>query len=247
MTSQPASVPLPNDDAEAAAQALTAAKSALDAGLTRIQVELKIPEIKVQPIAKDFIAGFEDYGDRLRIFFPDAGAAALARRDWGETPFAIRGINDVKADIQEDEALFIFVEPSSVEVRDVEKLCEQAGDRPVIFLNPALEDVATIGIGYAGRQLRDRFLSQIESCYYIRPLDSAALFRCYPGNWQLWLEKEDSYEKIADFPERPSSEAIDNIFIGLSSNQPEGGNASPRPAKASFLTNLQRFFNALSQ
>lgn len=247
MTSQPASVPLPNDDAEASAQALTAAKSALDAGFTRIQVELKIPEIKVQPIAKDFIAGFEGYGDRLRIFFPDAGAAALARRDWGETEFAIRGISDVNADIQDDEELFIFVEPSAVEVREVEKLCEQAGDRPVILLNPALEDIATIGIGYAGRQLRDRFLSQIESCYYIRPLDAAALFRCYPGDWELWLEKEDSYEKIADFPERPSSETIDNIFIGLANDDDGEAGDAPRPAKPGFLTQLQRFFNALSQ
>ena len=247
MTSQPASVPLPNDNAEAASQAFAAAQSALDAGLTRIQVELKIPEIKVQPIAKDFIAGFEDYGDRLRIFFPDAGAAALARRDWGETAFAIRGINDVKADIQEDEELFIFVEPSAVEVREVEKLCEQAGDRPVIFLNPALEDIATIGIGYAGRQLRDRFLSQIESCYYIRPLDAAALFRCYPGDWQIWLEKEDNYEKIADYPERPSSETIDNLFMSLASDPDVADGNAPRPAKAGFLTQMQRFFNALSQ
>ncbi len=247
MTSQPASIPLPNDNAEAAAQALTAAKSALDSGLTRIQVELKIPEIKVQPIAKDFIAGFADYGDRLRIFFPDAGSAALARRDWGETEFAIRGISDMNAAIQEDEELFIFVEPSSVEVREVEQLCEQAGDRPVIFLNPALEDVATIGIGYAGRQLRERFLSQIESCYYIRPLDAAALFRCYPGDWQIWLEKEDSYEKIADYPERPNGETIDNLFMSLASNSDGEDSNAPRPAKVGFLTQMQRFFNALSQ
>jgi hypothetical protein len=242
-------VQLPNDAAEAAAQSLTAAKSALEAGQTRLQVELKIPELKVQPIAEQFIMqGFADYGDRLRVFFPDAGAAALARRDWGDKAFAIRGISDVNADIQAHEALFIFVEPSAVEVREVEKLCDQAGDRPVIFLNPALEDVATIGIGYAGRQLRDRFLSQIESCYYIRPLEGAALFRCYPGDWQLWLEQGDRYEKIADFPERPSSETIEATFMNLApaaDGPAESG--SKRPAKAGFLTNLQRFFNALSQ
>lgn len=245
-------VQLPNNATEAAVQALAAAKSALDAGKTRLQVELKIPELKVQPIAEQFILkGFADYGDRLRVFFPDAGAAALARRDWGDTAFAMRGISDVNADIQDSEALFIFVEPSAVEVRDVEKLCDQAGDRPVIFLNPALEDVATIGIGYAGRQLRDRFLSQIESCYYIRPLDGAALFRCYPDEWQLWLETGDTYKKIADFPERPSSEAIDQVFLSLNRDTTRNDSEVPtlenRPAKPSFLTTLQRFFNALSQ
>ncbi len=234
---------LPNDLNEAAIQAIAATKAALADGQTRIQVEIKIPEIKIQPVARQFILdGFGDLGSNLRVFFPDAGSAALARRDWGETPFAIRGISDVNAAIQDDDATFIFVEPSAVEVMEVEKLCTQAGDRPVILLNPQLEDVSIIGIGYAGRQLRDRFLSTLESCYYLRPIDNtAAIFRAYPESWQAWLETEGTYNKIADFPERPSSEAIDKVF--LTTGDSEG---SERPARGGFLTGLQRFFNALS-
>jgi len=46
----------------------------------------------------------------------------------------------------------LFIAPSAVEVAQVEKLCEAAGSRPVVLFN-CLEDVS-IGIGYAGRQLR---------------------------------------------------------------------------------------------
>ncbi len=237
-------VTLPNDLNEAAMQAIAATQAALADGKTRLQIEIKIPEVKIQPIARQFIFdGFADLGSKLRVFFPDAGAAALARRDWGETPFPVRGISDVQAAIQDEDSTFIFVEPSAVEVQDVEKLCGQAGDRPVILLNPQLEDVSIIGIGYAGRQLRDRFLSTLESCYYIRPLDdTSAVFRAYPDTWQAWLETEGLYQKIADFAERPSSEALDKVFMEPN----DASEAGSRPARTSFLTGLQRFFNALS-
>jgi len=42
-----------------------------------------------------------------------------------------------------------------------------------------------VGIGYAARQLRERFLSILESCYYFRPLESAIVYRSYPSMWQV--------------------------------------------------------------
>jgi len=74
----------------------------------------------------------------------------------------------VEQQIQPEDEAFLFIAPSAVEVAQVEKLCE-AGSRPVVLFN-RLEDVSIIGIGYAGRQLRDRFLNAIESCSY--PTDS---------------------------------------------------------------------------
>lgn len=238
-------VTLPNDLNEAAAQAIAATQAALADGQTRLQIELKIPELKIQPIAQQFIFdGFADLGSKLRVFFPDAGSAALARRDWGETAFQIRGISDVNAAIQEEEGTFIFVEPSAVEVEAVEKLCNEAGDRPVILLNPQLEDVSIVGIGYAGRKLRDRFLSTLLSCYYIRPLDdTAAVFHAYPNAWEAWLETDGIYNKIADFAERPTSEQLDRIFFSGAEDESE---TNQRPKKNGFLTQMQRFFNALS-
>ncbi len=71
--------------------------------------------------------------------------------------------------------MFLLVEPSAVEIAQVEQLCQAAGSRPVVLLAPRLEDAATVGIGYAARQLRERFIKTLESCYYIRPLEGAAL------------------------------------------------------------------------
>jgi Domain of unknown function (DUF1995) len=235
-------MPLPNSLDDAAAQAREATTAAIAAGYTRLQVELLFPELKIMPVAEQFLPAFEQFGAQLRVYFPDAGAAALARRDWGEKPFAIRGINDLKSEMQPEERAFLFVQPSSVEVLEVEALCQQAGDRPVVLLNPKLEDVATIGIGYAGRQLRDRFLSTIESCYYLRPLEGAALFRAYPDQWQIWQEKGDTYELIAEEPQKPSSETLDRLLFGT----PDSAGFS-QPPRRGLLSSLQQFLRALSQ
>ncbi|HEY9642269.1 MAG TPA: DUF1995 family protein [Coleofasciculaceae cyanobacterium] len=236
-------MPLPDTLEEAIAQARAATTAALADGCTRLQVELLFPELKIMPVAEQFLPTFEDLGAQLRVYFPDAGAAALARRDWGEKPFAIRGINDIKSEIQPDEQAFLFVQPSSVEVLDVEKLCQQALDRPVVMLNPKLEDVAIIGIGYAGRQLRERFLSQFESCYYLRPLEGAAVFRAYPGTWEVWLEKENGYELIAEEPQRPAGEVLDRILLGAVAGSPDAA----QPPRRGLLSSLQQFLRALSQ
>ncbi|MEM8806007.1 MAG: DUF1995 family protein [Cyanobacteria bacterium P01_G01_bin.38] len=222
-------------------QAKTATKAAIQAGLIRLQVEMVIPELKHQPIAEQFLDAFRDLGLRFKVYFPDAGAAALARRDWEEPDFSIRGINEVKGQPEPDDDAFLVVNPSSVEVTDVEKLCEAALDRPVILLNPQLEDVATIGIGYAGRQLRERFLSKLESCYYLRPLDGAAILRSYPHSWQIWKETDDStHTLLTELPQRPSSEAIERLLYGEDSpeaNQPKRG----------VFAELQQFIRALTQ
>lgn len=236
--------PLPKDINQAVEQAKIASQAAIADGLTRILIEIQIPELKIQPIAEQFIQAFTDRGSQLRIYFPDAGAAALARRDWGNTDYAVRGINDLNAEVRDDETLFIFVEPSSVEVLAVEKLCDTIGPRPVIFLNPSLEDVSVVGIGYAARQLRDRFLSVLDSCYFIRPLDQAALFRAYPGNWEIWREENDSYQKLTEMPTKPSSEDLDRILFTPSDAPAD--TAAPRK-KPGLFTELQRFLKALSQ
>lgn len=236
---------LPQNLDEAIAQACKATHAALEDGLTRLQVELAFPELKIMPLAQQFVASFADRGSELRVFFPDAGSAALARRDWGDTPYSLRGIGELKAAIQPEEKLFIFIEPSSVEVQQVEALCDEAGERPVIFLNPRLEDVATIGIGYAGRQLRDRFLNRLESCYYLRPLEGAALLRDYPAPWQVWFEEEGAYKLIAEQPQKPVGDVLDEILMRAQGQDPTSD--APRPARRGFLSGLQDFIRALNQ
>jgi hypothetical protein len=236
-------MPLPNTLEEAIVQARESATAAVADGYTRLQVELVFPELKIMPVAAQFLPAFEHLNEKLRVYFPDPGSAALARRDWGEKPYAIRGISDMKADILPNEELFLFIEPSSVEVEQVEKLCQDAQDRPVVLLNPRMEDIAIIGIGYAGRMLRERFLNMFESCYYLRSLEGAALLRAYPEPWQVWLEKEDGYELIAEEAQKPVGDTLDRILAAAAGSSPD---ATPPPRKG-ILASMQQFLRALSQ
>ncbi|MBT9313136.1 DUF1995 family protein [Leptothoe kymatousa] len=235
---------LPTSLEETIDQAIASTKAAIEDGVTRLQVEMVIPELKQQPIAERFLGLFEDLGiNQFKVLFPDAGAAALAKRDWNEPDFTIRGINEIQAAIDPDDDAILVVNPSAVEVQDVEKLCNEAQDRPVIILNPALEDVSVVGIGYAARQLRERFLSTLTSCYYYRPLEDAAVLRRHPGSWQVWQDVGEKYELQAELPERPSSEELDRILYGGGEDETS---SAPKPKK-SLLGEVQKFLRALSQ
>lgn len=238
---------LPKSLEQAIAQAAEATQAAIAAGYTRLQVELQFTELKPMFVAERFLPAFESYGSRLKLFFPDAGAAALARRDWSEMPFKIVDIGTgrvpVQQQIQLEDEIIVFIAPTAVEVGQVEKLCEQAADRPVVLLNPSLEDVSIVGIGYAARQLRDRFLNNIESCYYIRPLENAALFRCYPSQWQVWREVNNDYQLIAEQETKPVGDELDLILTGGTTEQSN----SPAAKKPSIFAGMQRFLRTLSR
>jgi len=109
--------------------------------------------------------------------------------------------------------------------------------------------VATIGIGYAGRQLRDRFLSTLEPCYYLRPLDNAALYRSYPEGWQVWLEQDDEYTLVAEQPEKPVGDVLDQILMkALGLESPENSaQASFKPPNRGLFSGLKDFIRALNQ
>lgn len=240
---------IPSSLEAATEQAKAAVQAAIANGITRLQVEMAIPELKHQPIAKQFLDIFQ--GQQLKVFFPDAGAAALARRDWENPDFTIRGIGELSTPTEPDDDIYLVVNPSSVEVAAVESLCNDATDRPVILLNPNLEDVAVVGIGYAARQIRERFLSQIEPCYYLRPVEDAAVYRCYPGPWQLWKETApNEYQWLSDFPKRPAGEDIDRILYNREDAYTEadkGSDGKPTGRKKGIFAEMQQFLRALSQ
>ncbi|ACK66737.1 conserved hypothetical protein [Rippkaea orientalis PCC 8801] len=242
---------VPNTLEEAFLQAKEATKLALEANLGRIQVELVVPEIALQAqgLALEFTTLFDDLSS-LKVIFPDTGAAALARRDWGETPFKVTDLGSratsVEMKVSEQDRAFLLVCPSSVEVESVEKLCNLAGDRPVVLLIPQLEDVSVVGIGYAARQLRERFISTLNSAYYFRPLEGAAILRSYPSPWNVYLETETGYELIASEPQKPLGEALEIILTKATGSEGDHQD-SPPPKKSGLLTSMQQFLKALSQ
>ena len=257
---------------EAITSAISATQRALDDGQRRIQVELVVPEIalQAQAIALEFSQLFRDEGIGLRFLFPDTGAAALARRDWGDVPFQVSDLGSrntpVEYKIAESDTAFIVVSPSAVEVQTVETLCNLAGDRPVILLIPQLEDVAIVGIGYAARQLRERFLSILFTAYYFRPLEDALVLRNYPSPWQVYLAAEapttnvdaaeDSssvtYQLLAELPEKPVGEALERLLIEATSpsedsNESKASTPVSAPKRGNFFAGVSRFLKALSQ
>ncbi|MEC4984588.1 MAG: DUF1995 family protein [Oscillatoria sp. PMC 1068.18] len=246
-------VQLPLTLEEAIAQAKAATTQALNDGQTRLQVELVFPEIalRAQALAQDFIPIFEQYGSGLKVLFPDTGAAALARRDWGETPYKVSDLGSSRTPIEtkvndEDEA-FLLVCPTSVEVSQAEKLANLAGSRPILMLIPQLENVAIVGIGYAARQLRERFLNTIETCYYIRPLEGAAILRSYPSAWQVWLEKDDhNFTLIAEEPEKPMGDRLNTILGKATATEEAKGEATTTVKKPSMISKMQQFIRALT-
>ncbi|MDB9515133.1 DUF1995 family protein [Kamptonema animale CS-326] len=246
-------IELPKTLEEAIAQSREAVKAALNDGQTRLQVELVFPEIalQAQSITQQFITDFEELANGLKVFFPDTGAAALARRDWGTVPFKITDLGSSRSPIAEkiesEDQVFLLVNASSIEVAQVEQLCNAADSRPVILLNPRLEDAATIGIGYAGRQLRDRFLNTLQSCYYIRPLPTAALFRCYPQSWQVWLEEtEGEYKLISETAQKPVGDDLERIIAPTVQNGDPSAPQSAPVKKKGMLAELQSLIRALT-
>jgi hypothetical protein len=244
---------VPQSLEEAIAEAIIFTKQALADGRTRLQVELAIPEIalQAQSLGLEFTSLFQDYGSGLRVIFPDTGAAALARRDWGETDFRISDLGSryipVDQKISDEDQAFLLVCPSSVEVQSVEKLCNLAGDRPVVLLIPQLEDVSIVGIGYAARSLRERFIKTLETSYYFRPLEGAVVLRAYPSLWQVYLEKEDGYELIAEVPEKPLGEVLENLILEKTTPTTANGEESIKPKKAGLFASMNRFLKALNQ
>lgn len=239
---------IPKTLEDAIAQAREATKAALADGYNRIQVEFLFPELKPMPVAEQFLPAFEEYGSKLKVLFPDAGGAALARRDWKDVPFKIVDIGTGKLSIdnkiESEDEIFFLIAPTVVEVTEVEKLAQLVGERPIVILNPRLEDLGAVGIGYAARQLRDRFINTIEPCYYLRPIDDeTAVLRCYPGQWEVWVETRGEYHKIAELPKKPSGDELDLI---LAKPQPTGAaSGATAGKKPDAFKSLQRFLRAL--
>ncbi len=238
---------LPNSLDEAIAQAQEATRAAIAAGYTRLQIELLLPELKPVPTAFQYLPVFEDLGSGLKVFFTDAGSAALAKRDWADVDCRFGSIDvagarqttTVEELAEPDVRAFLFVAPSAVEIGPVEQVCNAAGERPSILFNPRLEDVGTVGIGFTARKIRERFLNTFEPCYYLRPLEQAVLLRCYPSPWQVWLDTEEGYRLVGEELQKPDGERLDAILA-----QAVGPKQVPRRG---FFTDLQRMLRALGQ
>ncbi|HAN47245.1 MAG TPA: DUF1995 domain-containing protein [Cyanobacteria bacterium UBA8156] len=219
---------LPQTLEEAAAAAVQATLEAIATGSNRLLVDIRFDEAKVLDIARPFAAAFrERYGDNWQPILADAGAAALAKREWADLNLNPRGVNEGRLAVTPEAQAFLVVAPSSVETDRLEKLMELVGDRPAVLVNPRLEN-AEIGVGLAARRVRERFLNRFEPCYVLQPVMGGALLRTFGGPWQVWSVLEN--QVLQEFGDRPSSDDLERVFRG---------------PQRSWLAQLQGFFRAL--
>mmetsp|Transcript_38135 Transcript_38135/g.55954 ORF Transcript_38135/g.55954 Transcript_38135/m.55954 type:complete len:358 (-) Transcript_38135:330-1403(-) len=156
----------------------------------------------------------------FRVYFPDAGSAALAARDWkmgtNETMVPENIVLDsvTRDQTSDDDEAFMILCPKNSEADDVERLVARLGEgvhagRPVLLVNPELVNMGVTGYGMAGRRIRDRINSAFQTVYYLRTLEWGALTRRYGRGYSLWQEEageEGGYAWVKNYDFEPAYE-----------------------------------------
>ena len=195
-----------------------------------------------------------DEDENLCLFFPDAGAAALARREWklddpdeALVPPNVRLAAFPRDKLEAGDAAVFALCPRAPEADACERLVEACADtmRPVALLNPELVDMGTTGYGMAGRMFKERLLDKLAPCYYLRTLDWGALARTYPKRFTVWQEdadEDDGYRFLRNFDNQPNSEQLEDLYFEC--NPAEGGGDDP---VAGLFDGLGKFIEAFGK
>lgn len=224
---------LPADLRSAEAQLLVALQAALAAEPSgRWTVELRFEGLRLLPVALRLGASLAAERD-ISLLLPDAGAAALARRDAPDLAAPIASFSDHLRRQGEtgSEGLLLLVAPSQAEYETVESLCGRHRGA-VVLLNPALEDAA-VGIGSVARQRRRGFLALWQAAYALLPQNGSALRRAFPGPWELYRLDADGFRAVAQFEQKPDGEQQGEA-LG------EGGAAAGLRSLGQLIEGLQR-------
>lgn len=182
-------------------------------------------------------------GPKVRIYFPDEGSSALARRDWicaSRNPdediippcVEFSSCGGVQLEDTSQDVVIIYFCPRASESEFVEatvkKMETELADQLLltVFVNPVLVDMTITGFGMAGRRLRERLIDPLMPTYYLRTLSWGALTRVWPRQFTVWQEdtdREGGYRMIKSMDRLPSNPEVEDIYDyenGLS-NDPE--------------------------
>lgn len=232
---------LPADLRSAEGEAVLALNEALaQTSNGRWTMELRFEGLKLLPLALRLLAALNPAERPARLLFPDAGAAALARRDAPDLAPQLGSLGEqLRRQEQEQDPsagdLLVLVEPAQAEYEEVERLC-QAHRGAVVLLNGRLEDAA-VGIGSVARERRRGFLATWRAAYALLPLENGALRLACPGPWELYRLDADGYRLAASFDLKPDAE---QQAEALRSEQGQG------PDVAEGLRALDRFIGSLN-
>ena len=165
-TTEPAVQPLPSDLA-AAEQAMHASLlAALDSGDgSRWGAALKFENLRLLPVALRLARALMAGERPVTVLWPDAGAAALARRDASDLADCILDFRQWMRRSAEEpsDELLLAVMPTPADYEEFLGICE-AHHGQVAMLNGRLEDAA-VGIGSVARERRRGFVSSWKQAY----------------------------------------------------------------------------------
>ena len=171
---------LPADLLSAESDLLVAVQAALASGDgSRWGATLRFENLRLLPVALRLAEALAAAHIDLRVLWPDAGAAALARRDAPEMAAAIADFNQWSAKADPD-ALLLVVGPQPSDYDAFMALCENHRGA-IVMLNGRLEDAA-VGIGSVARERRKGFVASWQQAYWLQPLEGGALMRSFPDD-----------------------------------------------------------------
>lgn len=245
-----AALPVPTSFEAACEQARQSLGAALAAGSRRIFIELDtkngdetFTSLKTTlPTVRAILEFFNT--STVQVTFPDAGAAALAKRDWGPDVCKNHSLVGVEQYQKRDtDAATIIVVPRASEVDSLVDIVSNAGDDVVIIVNPDLVDMGVTGLSLNARRLRTNVIDRFSSAYFLRTYGWGVLQFAFPGNWAVWVDdpnEESGFRCVATLQGRPTADQIDEILDTGSSNDPQ---AQGNPLESAFK-GVRRFLNA---
>ncbi|KAG0498187.1 hypothetical protein HPP92_002878 [Vanilla planifolia] len=135
---------LPSDLEGAIRQSSQASASFIASGGMKAIVELLIPQLQfldaegaqgeLWELSRVFLESLKELIgiQKLRAIFPDAGAAALLKHQWGDANFGFASLSDRKP-VGEDDEVIVMIVPDYQMLEYVERIASQLSDFPHFY------------------------------------------------------------------------------------------------------------------
>ena len=173
----------------------------------------------------------------LRIFFPDMGAAALARRDWKmgsndtEIPPCVYTANIQNDPVLETDKAVIILCPLYSEADYISRITDICIERnlPCIMINPNLIN-GDQGLGVrkytpffwislkwclGARNLKSKVINTFATAYKLKTMKKGAVVREWPSGYSVWNEdanSPDGYSLLQSYRSDPSMELLEELY-----------------------------------
>lgn len=247
--------PIPDSFEAACEEAKNAMTAALSSGERRLFVELDTTngdatytQLKTTTPTVIALAG-AFAGQPIQLVFPDAGAAALARRNWEDMPDTVTVVGLEQYEPRDNDAVIMIVVPRASEVDKLASIMTGAGDTPVVIVNPDLIDMGVTGLSLNARRLREQVIDLFMTVYYLRVFPWGVLFRNFPDKWMVWVDdanESSGFRCLAALDEKPSNDRLDDLFQADLNDSDDGSLQKPGPLEKA-MRGFQRFLKVYTK